>query len=639
MPILSGEIGGFENDGNQDDGAAGVPIDWQTVKSDPLITEWALIHDDNDEDLNDSTQIDSAKEQDPTSWACSSNEAPPKDDIYRLYLASQITAADQLLHMAYVRATGTGDTDINVEFNQVSSEFSCPGDAGRVRSADDLLISFTFGGGNDPSVIEIFRWDPTAEVSYPGDPDPAVTGSDFVPADGHWDLVTVPVAAAGADNAAGEIVDHFFEGATLDERTFGEITLNLGSLFATGLLDCPGLGFATVHSRASHSFASDLKDVFPEVPFNLSDCGSLDLKKVNELGQPISGVTFGLYDAETGVEAGLAQLPTVPPTDLTCVTDALGICSFPRVPPGDYLLGEVNTPVGYTSDPRLPLAVSVTSFGHTDLTDEEGEWIVNTRLPLDIELTKTGPALAHVGDTVNYRFTVTNTGTVDLFDIKLVDPICSAGTITRVDDGDGDDGLEVDEVWAYTCTRVVAADDPDPLPNTATVTGKDKDNRTTEDEASWVVDLIHPAIQVVKTVNDDSAEIGQTLTFTYVVTNTGDTTLSDVIVVDDQLGEIGRVATLAPGAAAAVTMTKTMLVIADSPGVNIAVATGVDILGTKVTDDDKVVLTMVLGVVLVQPAATLPRTGAPVRTLTTIGLMLMLLGFILYRIRRPNVVT
>ncbi|MGH9005938.1 MAG: DUF7507 domain-containing protein, partial [Acidimicrobiia bacterium] len=57
---------------------------------------------------------------------------------------------------------------------------------------------------------------------------------------------------------------------------------------------------------------------------------------------------------------------------------------------------------------------------------------VDVRCPLDIELTKTGPALAHVGDTVTYSFTVTNDGYVDLFDVSLIDPICDAGTLVLV---------------------------------------------------------------------------------------------------------------------------------------------------------------------------------------------------------------
>ena len=61
------------------------------------------------------------------------------------------------------------------------------------------------------------------------------------------------------------------------------------------------------------------------------------------------------------------------------------------------------------------------------------------------------------------------------------------------------------------------------------------------------MDLIHPAIDIVKTVNPDSGEPGDTVTYTYVVTNTGDTTLYNVSVDDDIIGHIGDIAELAPG--------------------------------------------------------------------------------------------
>lgn len=1041
--ISQGVLGGFDNDGDQEDLAEALPIDWQRVKIDPRITQWALIHDDNDVDTTDFTQINSAKEHDPSAWGCAANEAPPKDDLFRLYLASQVTAADQFLHIGYVRDTAVGDTDINVEFNKNTAQFSCPGDTGgRVRSTGDLLISFTFSGGRDPSVIELYRWAAPA----------AGVDDDFIPADGHWNLVTGPIAAAGADNAASTIIDHFYEGATLAKRTFGEVTLDLGSLFDDGLLSCPGLGFATVHSRASHSFASDLKDVFPETPFNLSNCGSLKLKKVNDLLQPMAGVTFGLYQNDNGVPGTPVRLPGTS-ADLTCLTDAAGVCFFPLVPPGSYLIAEVDLPADYIADPDLPLAVTIGAFSNVDLSDSQGEWIVNSRrpdlrvtktgngpinagdpvnlarytitltsvagparhvtfddvlpaglawvggtgfpsdceikgtttltlscewedfpddtpvvitvqapvpadpavcpqitnqpsdvvaadeaagtladnttgtvvigvrcpdlqlvkgpdadsvsrgdpigflikvwnegdgvvfdarvsdplpagfnwdldlagsdlpdgascvvddathtlsctlgdlpggsseaspaavihvvavdvlalpcgpytntatavadndpggtddalvtllcpgvnivkaaaddlveagdeigytlevtnagpgeakgvtvtddlpgdlawavdsagsdlpdgatcaiaagvltcqlgdlpatteapqvaihltagtdvptgnagigdcgnypniaaatpangladrsetvdvdvrCPLDIEVTKTGEALAHVGDTVTYQFTVTNMGFVDLVGAVLTDSICVPGTVVRVGDGDGDDRLEIDvdadagglqrEVWNYTCARAVRLTDPDPLPNTATVRGTDIDGRTTDDTASWVVDLIHPAIEVVKTVDDVDPSVGQTVTYTYVVTNTGDTALSTVLVTDNILGAIGTVATLAPGASTI--LTKTMVVTAGSPPENIGTAVGTDVLGKQVTDDDDAFIAVVLGVALVLPAvipevlpAVLPVTGSPARPLALIGLTMVLLGVFLHQSRRGHRLT
>ena len=1038
LSISSGVLGGFENDGDQLDltgvdapGAALTNFDWQTVRTDPRITQWALIHDDNTVDTVDTTGL-SGKEQDPLGWSCIEGETPAKDDIFRVYLASQINVNDQLLHIGYVRQAGNGDTDINVEFNKVSADFSCDGDTGgRVRSRDDLLISFTFPGGGAAAVIEVFRWDPTATSDSTGDPDPA---NDLNADDGHWDLVVLPAGAAkGADSFERTVDDVFYdpEGpagpAALPERTFGEVTLDLESLFAD-LLTCPGLGFVTVHGRASHSFTSQLQDVLPEKAFNLSNCGSLQLKKVDDLGSPVPGVTFGLYKDDGGALEPLAQLSGVP---LTCVTDAVGICSFPRVPPGNYLIGEVAPlPANYTTDPRLPIKVTVGPFGNVNLStdpivntrrpdmkvvkvgngpinagdpvnlaqytitltslagpatdvdfadslpagltwsggegfpsacsiangssltchwdlfpagpviirvkaltdpgdcpwiengissvDADNEvvlgnnaapaakitilcpdlellkdadatsvsrgdqigfsitvwnqgdgiaygatvsdtlpagfdwdfvaadsvlpagascsvsdanpnvlscalgnlpaksavavihvvangtllaacgpypntaaaiannhplaasddasltllcpglnivktadddlveagdqigftlevtntglgeamdvvvtddlpaglnWAVGTlpesvtcaiaagvltcqlgdlpiagetvpqvtihltadtavptgaagigscgtypnvasadpgngdavrsetvdvdvRCPLGIELTKTGPALAHVADTVPYTFTVSNTGYVDL-DTEFADPICDAGSLVLVDDGDGDARLEIDldgttaglqrEVWTYTCTRVVQPTDPDPLPNTAMVRGTDADGRTVDDTASWVVDLIHPVIQVIKTVDDENPAVGQTVTYTYVVTNSGDTTLSKVVVTDDILGVIGSIETLEPGAST--TLTKTMVVLVNSPPRNIGTATGVDTLGKTVTDEDDAAFALVLGVVIepqALPLAELPRTGFPTRGVAAGGLTLLLLGLALQISRRRH---
>ena len=117
------------------------------------------------------------------------------------------------------------------------------------------------------------------------------------------------------------------------------------------------------------------------------------------------------------------------------------------------------------------------------------------------------------------------------------------------------------------------------------------------------------------------------MTYTYVVTNLGDTTLSDVSVVDNILGGIGVVGTLAPGTS--VTLTKTMIVAADSEPINVATAVGTDALGKQVSDTDDAVITVVLGIVL-----ELPRTGFPIGTSAYLGLALLASGLALQSVRR-----
>ena len=166
----------------------------------------------------------------------------------------------------------------------------------------------------------------------------------------------------------------------------------------------------------------------------------------------------------------------------------------------------------------------------------------------EIDLVKDGPELVHRGDTITYTFEVTNTGEVELFDVELSDPICDPGTIEPGEDVDA--SMAVGEVWTFSCTHLVTEEDPDPIPNTATVRGdtvEGEGGNEVEATDDHMVDIIHPAIDIVKTVDEEVVPVGTTVTFTYVITNTGDTTLYDISVDDDILGHIGDIPELEPG--------------------------------------------------------------------------------------------
>ena len=306
---------------------------------------------------------------------------------------------------------------------------------------------------------------------------------------------------------------------------------------------------------------------------------------------------------------------------LTCLIGDLavpGVDSTPQV--SIHLIAPTAAPTGDSGTGDCSTYPNSASAAPANGADDTSATVtVTVRCPLDIGLTKTGPALAHVGDTLTYNFSVTNRGYVDLVNVDLIDGICDAGSPVLLTKGDGDGVLEIDlnsnqaglqrEVWTYRCTRVVRATDPDPLPNTATVTGTDVDNRTTTDTASWLVDLIHPAITIVKTANPVSVSVSGPVTYTYVVTNTGDVVLHGIVVTDDIIGAIGTVASLAPGESA--TLTKTVVVDATTPATNIGTATGIDLIGKTVTATDDATITVVLGVVVVEPTVA-PAAAAPV---------------------------
>jgi hypothetical protein len=212
----------------------------------------------------------------------------------------------------------------------------------------------------------------------------------------------------------------------------------------------------------------------------------------------------------------------------------------------------------------------------------------------NIRLVKSAaPTLVHVGDTVTYTFEVTNTGDEDLFEVTLTDDtgICDAEPILE-DDGDGDSTLAVDETWTYTCEHVATADDPSRLENVATVTAVNEADEEVSDEDDAVARIIHPDIDLEKSVSASTVPAGTTVTYTFVVTNTGDTKLFDVTVVDDVMGTIGTIAELEAGASQTFTATFT---VQDQPVTNVAVASGTDVLGATVTARDSVTVTPIAG--------------------------------------------
>lgn len=223
-----------------------------------------------------------------------------------------------------------------------------------------------------------------------------------------------------------------------------------------------------------------------------------------------------------------------------------------------------------------------TNTGRDDIESEVAT--IEVECTPEIQIVKGGPGLVHVDDTITYTFEVTNPGELELFDVMLSDPICDQGTI--VAGADVDSSLGVGEVWHFTCTHLVTAGDPDPLPNTATISGDTSEGeggQSVSDTDDHVVDIIHPGISIVKTVDEEVVPIGTTVTFTYVIVNTGDSTLYDISVDDDILGHVGDIAILEPGVP--VTLTKDF-VVGDQIVTNVGTAAGEDVLARSVSAED-----------------------------------------------------
>jgi uncharacterized repeat protein (TIGR01451 family) len=296
-----------------------------------------------------------------------------------------------------------------------------------------------------------------------------------------------------------------------------------------------------------------------------------------------------------GADAGDCS-PSSPVAGGTTLT-----CDFGTMSPQDTRTITLTATTSAQSCPSISNTATVSADADADESNNSsGPVAISVSCPLPppsigIDLVKTGPDLAHVGDTVTYTLTVRDVTSTPIGNVVVSDPRCDAAPVRTGGDTNANNVLEAGEVWTYTCSHVVVASDPDPLPNTSTVNGT-SDGREVSDTDSHVVDLVHPAISIVKTAGPVSINPGGTVTYTYLVTNTGDTTLFDVSVDDDKLGHIGDVAVLVAGGSA--TLTKAVSLVAAVT--NVGTAAGSDVLGRRVQASDDATVTVVAGVVLVR---------------------------------------
>ncbi|MDI6821732.1 MAG: hypothetical protein QMD66_02485 [Actinomycetota bacterium] len=138
------------------------------------------------------------------------------------------------------------------------------------------------------------------------------------------------------------------------------------------------------------------------------------------------------------------------------------------------------------------------------------------------------------------------------------------------------------EQVTFTQDYTIPEGAPDPLVNTVTATGTDELGATVTDTDSHSVDILHPAISITKS-GPSLAHVGDTITYTYIVKNTGDCPLTDVTIVDDKAGTVVTGESLAIGEEKTFTKDYTISATDPDPLVNTATATGTDSLGMTVS--------------------------------------------------------
>ena len=251
---------------------------------------------------------------------------------------------------------------------------------------------------------------------------------------------------------------------------------------------------------------------------------------------------------------------------------------------------------------------------------------------------------AAVGEKITYTFTVTNTGNVTITDPQVADTgFTGHGALSNVVCPTGPLTLAPRQVETCTATyTVVQADiDAGSISNAATVTGTPPGGATPPKAETPPVVLPtnpHPALALVKTASSQQAmTVGQVITYTFAITNTGNVTITDPKVNEGTFTGHGTLSavTCPPGSALApgqeIDCTATYTVVAAdlaAGGVlsNTATVTGTTPDGAPISSDPST--SKVTEVVPAAPAMGLASTGSDVWAAGLLGLGLLVLGLL-----------
>ena len=295
--------GSFEIDGNltvDHPVPPAEPIDWFSNPFPAALTTFT----DATGQTDDAFGLGS-KENDQSSWVCTTGSAPAKDDIvseisingaapvageigFRFFPVNGVQK--QFLYADWTRLSNNGDAHIDYEFNQADpsknpANPNCPNLP--IRTPGDFVISFDTQNGGAIINVTAFTWN----------------GSTFVP----LSLGTQGILWDGAVNTVPSISGLTVTGTNL----FGELSLNVTDTI--GEIPCNKVFFVAMKTRSSTSIGAALQDRTKVEPVNFTI--------INAAGANASGNAFGASIQDRLLAINLT-LPTATPA--TCTQ---GVCS------------------------------------------------------------------------------------------------------------------------------------------------------------------------------------------------------------------------------------------------------------------------------------------------------------------------
>ena len=208
-----------------------------------------------------------------------------------------------------------------------------------------------------------------------------------------------------------------------------------------------------------------------------------------------------------------------------------------------------------------------------------------------ISITKSGPDIAAVAESIVFTFTATNIGNTRLRIQSISDDV--AGTPVFISgDTNGDNWLDLTETWLFSAGYTTQPTDPDLLVNTVTITATDELSRPVSATAGHTTTIGSQPVLALTKQGPTSAVVGQQIVFTFTVSHAADSDrspVSNLSVVDDFAGAAGLISNgngnplLEWGETWQFVATYTVQAFTPNPFINTGLATGQDIDGDVVT--------------------------------------------------------
>ena len=285
----------------------------------------------------------------------------------------------------------------------------------------------------------------------------------------------------------------------------------------TASVSCSPAGFPNVVS-ASDGHSTNLFQ--PSISFD-------------KTGDALSKIGDGVNYTITLQNTSSADTP-----DLECtITDAqIGLNETVTLSSGASDVTNVaHTIPADASDPYLNTAsVSCSPAGFPNTLTATDSHSINL-FDIDVTIDKTGDAFSKVGDSVSYVITVANISSSDAPDLSC--------TVT-------DTPIGVSETFALAAgasnviqaSYTIQSGDSDPFVNTASVTCSVDGfpNTLGPKTDSHTVDLVHPALSVLKTCTNEPVPQEGPATWNILLSNTGDVDL--IVTADDGIGTVNLAA-------------------------------------------------------------------------------------------------